>query len=335
MLRLEQYVLKLKSRIQKIKVNPGASNGRKTLIFLFYILLATGFWFLQSLQDEYETTISFPIRYKDLPNNLIVVKPLPSQVDVKIKDKGTLLLNYTFGKEALPIEIDLAKLDYKNNEAQITRRTLESDVQKRLITSTIVQDIDPSTILVEVDTLGQKKVPVTFNGDISTRLGYMISGPITITPDEVEVYAPASTLDTIISVSTELLELKNIEKSLSREITLNEDGFKCSPASVVVALNVEEYTEKTLTIPIECIGLPSDLTLRTFPDQVKITAQVPLSKFKELTESDFKIEIDYKEAIDLKESTIPVKLIEKPEWIKNYTISPDRIEYILEQNSNQ
>ena len=163
----------------------------------------------------------------------------------------------------------------------------------------------------------------------------MISGPITITPDEVEVYAPASTLDTIISVSTELIELKNIEKSLSREITLNEDGFKCSPASVVVALNVEEYTEKTLTIPIECIGLPSDLTLRTFPDQVKITAQVPLSKFKELTESDFKIEIDYKEAIDLKESTIPVKLIEKPEWIKNYTISPDRIEYILEQNSNQ
>ena len=115
MLRLEQYVLKLKSRIQKIKVNPGASNGRKTLIFLFYILLATGFWFLQSLQDEYETTISFPIRYKDLPNNLIVVKPLPSQVDVKIKDKGTLLLNYTLGKEHLQKEIYLANLDYKNN----------------------------------------------------------------------------------------------------------------------------------------------------------------------------------------------------------------------------
>ena len=43
---------------------------KEMLIFSLFILLAFGFWLLQSLQRDYEMEIRFPIEYDDIPSNI-------------------------------------------------------------------------------------------------------------------------------------------------------------------------------------------------------------------------------------------------------------------------
>ena len=71
-----------------------SDKSREFLIFLFFFLIAGGFWLLQTLNNDYEAEFSIPVRMKDLPNNVVLTSEPPSELRVRVKDKGTVLLNY-------------------------------------------------------------------------------------------------------------------------------------------------------------------------------------------------------------------------------------------------
>ena len=72
---------------------------KEALIFFCFVLLSFGFWLLQSLQQEYETDMSIPIRYTNVPDDIIFTNKIPQAINIRIKDKGSALLNYTIGQK--------------------------------------------------------------------------------------------------------------------------------------------------------------------------------------------------------------------------------------------
>ena len=87
--------LKLSKKIKDFLLS---DKSREFLIFLFFFLIAGGFWLLQTLNNDYEAEFSIPVRMKDLPNNVVLTSEPPSELRVRVKDKGTVLLNYMLGK---------------------------------------------------------------------------------------------------------------------------------------------------------------------------------------------------------------------------------------------
>ncbi|MCC8144728.1 MAG: YbbR-like domain-containing protein [Tannerellaceae bacterium] len=332
MSRLENINNSFKSVPEEINTFLRRQRWKEVLIFIFFVLLSLGFWMLQSLQQEYEIDITIPVRYKHAPLDISFNEIPPDKVVAHIRDKGSVLLNYTFGRGFIPIEINMKEVAV-NGSFSVKRREIESNIQKQLIASTSLLSFEPSQIDISYSTRQRKEVPVTFTGRIDIERGYQQAGNITFEPATVSVYAGASTLDTLTAIKTNFIEIKKGNKTITRAVQLQKlPGTSLEPEYVTVTVPIEEFTEKIIEIPVVCNNLSWGYTLRTFPPLVKVVCNVPLSRFKELSAEDFSIEISFYDLEQNISGTIPVKLTKKPEWIQNITLVPDRIEFLLEQD---
>ena len=89
---LEPVTNKFKSARMEIKALLRRQQWKEALIFFCFILLALGFWMLQSLQQEYEIDINIPVRYKNIPPDIAFNGTPPEKITVRVKDKGSVVL---------------------------------------------------------------------------------------------------------------------------------------------------------------------------------------------------------------------------------------------------
>ena len=103
---------------------------------------------------------------------------------------------------------------------------------------------------------------------------------------------------------------------------------------VAVIIPIEEYTEKTLDIPITCTGIPSNYRVRMSAASIAVGCRVPLSKFKSVDANYFEIPSPFAELYQNTSGFQKVMLGKSPAGIHSATLVPDKIEFILEENHN-
>lgn len=331
MLRLENIQDSFKSVRVKTKAFFQGDKWKEVLVFLLFVLLALGFWLLQSLQQEYEINLTIPVKYKNVPPDISFNATVPEAITARVKDKGSVLLNYTFRRSFAPIEVSMKDVQTKNGTLSFSGNQIEENIQKQLIATTVLQGFEPRRISVPYSQRVRKQIPIVFDGDIHLKAGFLLSGDIVFSPSEVSAYATSAILDTLNEVRTVFTEISDADRSIMRTVQLSKvDGVNLDPQAVSVTIPVEEYTEKTLEIPVSCDYLPPHFRIRMFPATVKVTCSVPLSRFKNLSEEMFEIHIPYKELEQSVSGTLPVTLTKKPDWVHGVTLTPDKIEFILE-----
>ena len=323
-----------KSTEEKAKVLIHRARWKETLVFFCFVLLSFGFWMLQSLQQEYEIEMTIPIRYKNVPDNIAFQDTIPQQVTIRIKDKGSVLLNYQLGQRFLPIDVNLKRAaEHPNGKEQLTPKSLENEVTKQLMATTQLMEITPTQIELRYSQRKEKQVPVVFQGEIETLPGFQVSDEIHLEPSSVTVYASQATLDTIHEVKTAKFDIRKGGKTFKRTLQLQPiAGANLAPNTVSVTIPIEEYADKTLEIPVQCMHVPEHYTVRMFPTHVKVNCSVPLSRFKELSEELFTIQVDFSELEQNTTGTEPVELVSKPEWVHSPHLIPGQIEFIIEQH---
>ena len=108
--------------------------------------------------------------------NFFVLDGSVETITAKVKDKGSVLLNYTFGRSFAPIEVNMKNTKEKNGSVQVSKRQIENDIQKQLIATTALQSFDPQQIDMDFSQRVHKEIPVVFNGDIHLEAGFQLSG---------------------------------------------------------------------------------------------------------------------------------------------------------------
>lgn len=323
-----------KSARMKINAFLRRQRWKEALIFFFFVLLSFGFWLLQSLQQEYEIEINIPVRYKNIPPDISFTDTPPQEVIAKVKDKGSVLLNYSFGRSFAPIEANMKNQAEKSGSLTISKKAIESDILKQLLATTSLIGFEPQSIEAAYSKRVKKDIPVVFNGTIQTNPGFHVSGNILISPTTVSVYASDVVLDTLNQAKTVFTEIKKGNKTITRTVQLQKiSEATYDPTSVTITIPIEEFTEKTLEIPIVCTDIPPHYTLRTFPSVAKVTCSIPLSRFKDLSEDAFEIKFSFKDLEQNVSGSLPIQLTKKPDWVNSATLVPDKIEFILEQNT--
>lgn len=308
-----------------------AKNGREFLIFMFFVFVSFSFWLLQVLNDDYETELSIPLRMKNVPDNVVVTSELPKELKIGVYDRGTVLVNYLFGKTLYPVNLDFKDYEDKGNVLRIPSLSLQKRISSQLNQSTRFSTIKPDTLEFIYARGEAKKLPVRLVGHVSADRQHYISRQI-FEPDSVMVYAPREILDTMTAAYTEVVNQVEIADTTRFRVDLQTvKGAKFVPAYNDVTLLVDMYSEKIVEVPVSGIHFPSDKILRTFPSKVKVTFQVGLTQFKNVTAKDFEVAVDYREIIsDNKEKCRPI-LLEMPANVHNVRISPKEIDYIIEQ----
>ena len=163
---------------------------------------------------------------KDVPNNIVLTSEPPSELRVRVKDKGTVLLNYMLGKSFFPVNLSFPDYKGQNNHVKIFASEFEKKILSQLNASSKILSIK-----------------------VTAGLQYYVSDTI-CSPDSVLVYAPAGILDTITTAYTQEVNLENISDTIRQRVALdNKKGVKFVPASVELTFPVDIYTEKTVEVP--------------------------------------------------------------------------------------
>ena len=308
-----------------------AKKSREFLIFLFFMFVSFSFWLLQVLNDDYETEYTVSLRMKDVPDNVVLTSELPSKMKITLKDRGTVLVNYSLGQGLMPLTLDFAEYSDKGNQVRIPSITLAKKITAQLSQSTKLVAIKPDTLEFIYTKGAAKTVPVKICGTITPERQYYVSDTI-FSPDSVRVYAPKSILDTITAAYTKTIDFEEVSDTVRKCVSFaSVKGARFIPDYSDLTLKVDVYAEKTVDVPVVGVNFPHDKVLRTFPSKAKVTFQIGLSRFMEVGADDFQVVVDYDDLQNEGGDKCKLQLKEIPKGVNHVRVNPNEMDYIIEQ----
>jgi hypothetical protein len=283
------------------------------------------------LNDDYEKEYTIPLRMKNVPENVVLTSELSSNMKITVKDRGTVLVNYSWGQRLLPVNLDFMEYSDKGSHVRIPAMTLAKKIAAQLNQSTKLLSIKPDTLEFIYTKGAVKVVPVRMQGTITPERQYYVSDTIFL-PDSVKVYAPKAILDTITGAYTKPVSLEGVSDTVNQRLSFAPvKGARFVPNYTDMELKVDVFAEKTVDVSVVGINFPHDKVLRTFPAKAKVTFQVGLSRFMEVDADDFLLVVDYNDLQGENADKCKLVLKEKPEEVKHVRMNPSEMDYIIEQ----
>ncbi|MEA1876443.1 MAG: YbbR-like domain-containing protein [Bacteroidota bacterium] len=329
-----RFIQKITGKVEMAK----HKMNKKLVVFLVFGGIATFFWFLRALEQNYITQINHPVVYINFPDDLVLIKELPKRISLEIEGEGNAILRHNWDIAKTPVRISFNqvyrdKLPQENNFLiSVLTSHLKPTVETQLSNFKVLR-IKPDSLSFHFSESSTKRVPVIADLKLDLEKQFMIRDRIMIQPDSVDISGPTAIIDTINSISTTDLKFKKLDHSVKRNLSLvnPHNLLTISAKRVAVEILVEQYTEKSLSVPIEGINVPDSVHLKTFPAHVQVTFRVVISAFDLIQTQDFRIAADYLEISSATLTKIKPRILMAPGLIENPRINPELVDYLLEQ----
>lgn len=313
-------------RLRLIKIN------RNFGVYLMFLAISIVFWFMQAIKEMSEVTLTYQLVIENLPRNLVYTSEMPSEVNVSYSSKGWNAFYYKFMKNKdQALVINFKDIAQNAGKLSIDANTLRRAAMKVKPMGMTFKSTTPNRISVFYSNGQHKRVPVIFNGHVTTTDGRFQCGTI-LTPDSVDLYAPEHLYGSITSIKTENMTFEELQDTLTTKLALLvPHGAKVIPDSIEACICVDIFTDKTIQVPVYSENVPTNKIMRTFPQKVEVTFLVSSTLYDDITPQDFLIAIDYKEARP-GTSRCKLHLRQTPENIRHLRM-PESVEYIIEQTA--
>jgi len=307
-------------------------SWKKILAFLFFVILASIFWMMQIYRQKFESTLTIPVKYVNIPDSIVFENELPNDVYVRIKDDGAALFRYYFSKRNDSLIVDVRDIVRGTQEKVIQGRNFEQLIRGKLYVTSELISYSPTRLSYAYAVLHQKRLPVIYDGYVSLAPGLLLDGELTLKPDSVLVYGSKAMLDTMYYAHTVGDTLNNINKDKRILVAMRSiKGLKYIPSTVELYIPVDDFIEKEIEVPVTCINLPDNLVIKFFPSAIKIPILVGKKRYNSITAENFEVLIDYNDLKDTKDASIPVRITESPNYIQTKMPIPSEVEFVLEQ----
>lgn len=305
---------------------------KKTLTFLFFILLSCIFWMMRIYGEKFDFTVNIPVKYVNMPDSIVFEDELPLVFEARIRDNGYSIFRYYFTKQSDSLVIDVRDMVRSSQDRNIQGSIFEQFVRTKLFQSSDLLSYSPTRLSYTYALLFSKKLPVIYNGRVDLSPGYMLDGDLALIPDSVFVYGSENAIDTLFYAYTVSDTLNDITSELKIPIRMKPmPGLRYVPNNVELTVPVDEFLIKEVEVPVICVNLPDNLDIKFFPSTVKIPFFVGKKRFDLINSENFEVKVDYNEIKDLEESSVSVRITESPDYVRTRVPVPAEVEYILEQ----
>jgi hypothetical protein len=310
---------------------------QRLLLFLFFVVLSFIFWFIRALNENYQSEITYPIKYTKFPANKILTGELTSQLRLRVEGSGMniLALKLHLNVKALKFNIESFSLQQSgNNSFYILTKQVREFVMEDLENIKIL-GISPDTLYFNFTSVVTKRIQVRpFIRNMENLLAkqYALNGAISTIPDSVIVTGPLTILDTLKFVVTVPVEVTDLTDSLVKSFNLQKiNQLEFNKKKISIIIPVDKFTETTVNSDIETKNVPDTLDLKTFPTSVRIIYRVTLSNYDEVKPDLLKPYVDYQDIDKTIGSKLTVWLADTPEYIYGIKIVPASVEYLIEK----
>ena len=301
---------------------------KDALIYLLFVGLATLFWWGRAMSSQREVEVKLPVAYTQVPAQVVFNTPLPTHLEVVLRDNGRLLRQVQHTKPTVTISL-ADKLNETHGTLQLSTDVLRQKIQDNLPGSTAIQQIRPEEITTTYYVEATKKVPIRLCATWTLEKQYQLAEPPVLEPAWVNIYGTQEAIDTIDSISTDSVIVEKLQDQVHRDIALLiPTGIRTDQPTISVTWNAEMFTEKSFQLPIEIINLPDNKVMHLFPQTTTITARVGISHFADLIEEDFKAVCEYPAQA---QTTLPVTIICNNPYVTQMRTSIREVEYIIEK----
>lgn len=311
-------------------------HDKRVVVFLICLLISSALWFLNALSKDYETTIEYPVRYVNLPENRFLANDPPSEFELMVTAHGFALLRNKLHLTFTPIVLNVKRIIADSESAdsktyRITSSELVNRISSQISNEINIREIRPQSFTMILDSMESKRVKVIPDMNIQYQSQYNITSSITIQPPYVTVTGPGTIIDTISAVRTESKKFERVKDTIEESIDLAlPEKVTASPQKVQLLIPVEEFTEKKLSVPVTIVGKPEGVNIRLFPSDIQVSFMVGLSSYAKISADDFLFTAAY-EDMNSGQQNVEVNLTHKPGFISEIKYSPQTIEFLIEK----
>lgn len=314
--------------------------NKQFLIFFFFLVLSSIFWLIMTLNETYEKEMAIPLRLAGVPRKVVITDKPDSVIRFTVRDKGYMIVAYLADGAFRPLFFDFTAYSDGKGTGTIPIADVQKQIYQQLSKSSKIISVKSDRVRFYYNYGISKKVPVRLSGMVRPRQNYYLAGT-RFNPDSVTVYASRRLLDSIHAAYTQRLEIENFTDRKTVNVALRKiTGAKFVPSQVRAEFTADVLIEESVQVPIECINLPDDKVLRTFPGTVEVrfvvgTRQLrrmaKTSDGKELSPNGFKLVVDYNEVVKRKGDKCHIALHALPPGVRSAKPLTEWVDYLVEQ----
>ena len=304
---------------------------KRFLVLITCVLLAIAGWLFLALSNKYVYTAKTVLVYRNFPQKK-AFHPLQSDtVDLLVEGTGWQLLFARLRVSPPSINISLDKL---NNRNYILFSEQLYSVNNQLETSQKIISVRPDTLYFDFSKRTVKRVPVRLVSNLTFARQYGVSDDIEFSPDYVTVSGPQEELEKIREWKTDTLKMHDIQGPSVSRVAMKpnlQKNVNIFPSTIEVKLPVDEFTEKTLEVPLKVLNNSEYYNVKLYPKKVKITFMVALSSYQQVNEDFIEAAVDLNEWKLQKHDQLSVKLTRFPDYCKKVKLVPEKVDFIIEK----
>lgn len=319
--RIQSFFSRYSSSVTDTADSSHFEKREKVIAFSVALFFALCLWFIVNLSRDFNIIVEVPIDLSNLPSDVTVSSDIPETASVALTGEGwNLIPVYTNPPRVL--------INAESDDVNLTEQLRN---QVSVFSNLNILQVRPSQLTIERERKVSKKIPVRNRTrfELADQYG-LLSDPV-ISPDSVTVIGAESVLDEIEYWDTAETEITNINDSINRVVQLESmSGVTLEPSTVILSMDVAEFTESEIRVPIRTRNLPSGRAVSYNPSSITVRYDVPLDQFSEVQGVRlFNAYVDYSliEEDDLGTIAPDVEIVENNYNVRLRSFQPPRVSY--------
>jgi len=246
----------------------------KVIVFSVSFVLALSLWFVVNMNREFNITVQVPVELTNLPDNLALRSDVPENVSVNVSGEGWNLISLYTNPPKVSVDAESRQINLFEQVRNMSGSFSELNVSQ----------VDPIMLTIETEEKATKRVPIVSQINLNLQSRYGLIGEPEISPDSVTITGAESRLQELSQWETEEVTFEEVSRSMERVINLRAptNGVILSTNEVNYQIDVAEFTEDEVRVPVRTRNLPSGEAVSFNPSSITIRYDVPIHQYTDV-----------------------------------------------------
>lgn len=300
-------------------------------VFLLFLAITFFFWWSQTMSQDYDSVLRIPLQITDVPDNIRMVSSPAVHLDVALNGKGTALRKSERRVGRHILHVSNGSFSMSQGHAAFYTQQLRDSIAALLPASVNIRSISPDSLVYRYVMQRSVMLPVQFDGVTESQDQFFVER-IEFSPDSVKAQVMLTDTTNYCIVA----DIGNI--TVSSDTTIVTVPLKPVPGVVLgndrvqMTLISQQYTEKSLEIPVTGVNFPDDITLKSFPSKAVLTVWVKMSEYDRVTPGDFQVVVDYNDISGSDVSKAPLRIFSQPANVRNVRLQTRAVDFLMERH---
>ena len=309
---------------------------RKSAQFLIAVALACAVWLLRNLSVSYSDVVSVPVSAVSNIDGRARVAAEPVVVSARCRASGYRLLDLRRdARKGKVVEVNVDPTDFVHQEGDyflIDESNLSRYSHDIYGEGVSLQSFVSPNVRFRFQKENCKRVAVKPVKVVEYRSEYTAMSEMKMSPDSVLVYGDPMRLESVESVFTKNISLKNVRNSVHGVVKLEvPSGTRLSSDEATYSLEVTRYVEIRETVRISPRNFPSGRDVSIYPSTAEVVYRCvfPLLVNPSGVPEFY---VDYKDFENSINGKCVVKAARVPSGVISWSVEPQVCDCVLNLN---